>query len=77
MSRDNILKNEAILWLMCGNCDRERKADLAEIMQHGLGDVPITDEVARLHHLGSRATENCTKPAVFRHLLRFFWAPKL
>jgi len=39
----NIIKNDAILWLMCANCDRERKADLAAIVQRGLGHVPVTD----------------------------------
>ena len=51
---DNILKNEAILWMMCGNCDRERKADLADIVQRGLGDVPIANLKFKCSACGSR-----------------------
>jgi hypothetical protein len=39
----NTLKVEAILWLICGNCDREAKADLPAIIQRGLGDRAVTD----------------------------------
>ena len=40
---DNIVKAQAVLWLMCANCDREAKADLAVIIQKGFGDRPITE----------------------------------
>ena len=40
---DNIVKAQAVLWLMCANCDREAKADVAAIIQKGLGDRPITE----------------------------------
>jgi hypothetical protein len=39
----NIIKAEAILWLICGNCDREAKADLPAIIRRGLGDRAVTD----------------------------------
>jgi hypothetical protein len=32
---DNIVKARAVLWLMCANCDREAKADLAAIHSEG------------------------------------------
>jgi hypothetical protein len=51
----NVLKNEAILWLMCGNCDREKKADLAGIVARGLGDVPIASLKFRCSACGSTA----------------------
>jgi hypothetical protein len=37
---DNALKAQAVLRLMCANCDREKKADLAAIIQRGLGERP-------------------------------------
>jgi hypothetical protein len=39
----NLLKNQVILWLNCANCDHEAKADLAAIVQRGLGDRPINE----------------------------------
>jgi hypothetical protein len=30
---DNIVKAQAVLWLMCATCDREAKAALAAIIQ--------------------------------------------
>jgi hypothetical protein len=51
---DNIVKAQAVLWLMCANCDREAKADLAEIIQKGLGDRPITDLGFKCSASGSR-----------------------
>jgi hypothetical protein len=50
---DNALKAQAVLWLMCANCDREKKADLAAIMQRGLGNVPISDLKFRCSACGS------------------------
>lgn len=49
----NVLKAEAVLWLMCANCDREAKADLAAIIAKGLGDVPITELKFRCSACGS------------------------
>lgn len=40
---DNLLKNEAVLWLVCANCDHEAKAGLGAIVERGLGDVAVTD----------------------------------
>jgi hypothetical protein len=51
----NVLKAEAILRLMCANCDREAKADLAAIVKRGLGDVPITELKFRCSACSSRS----------------------
>jgi hypothetical protein len=37
----NIVKNDGVLWLLCLNCDRERKADLSAIVARGLGARPV------------------------------------
>lgn len=51
---DNIVKAQALLWLMCANCDREAKANLAAIIHKGLGDTPITDLKFKCSACGSR-----------------------
>jgi hypothetical protein len=51
---NNVLKAQAILWLMCGNCDHEAKADLAGILRRGLGDAPITDLKFKCSACGSK-----------------------
>ncbi len=61
-----ILKNDAILWLLCQNCDREAKTDLAAIVARGLGDRPVQElkfrcsacRLTRAHlHLSSAAAD--------------------
>jgi hypothetical protein len=51
---DNVIKAQAVLWLMCENYDREAKADLAGIVQRGLGDVPIIDLKFKCSACGSK-----------------------
>jgi hypothetical protein len=51
---DKALKAEALLWLTCANCDREARADLAAIVQRGLGHVPITELKFRCSACGSK-----------------------
>jgi hypothetical protein len=38
---DSLIKNEAVLWVACQNCDRQAKADLAAIVARGLGDRSV------------------------------------
>ena len=40
--------------MMCGNCDRERKADLADIVQRGLGGGGCADRQFEIQMLGLR-----------------------
>jgi DNA-directed RNA polymerase subunit RPC12/RpoP len=51
----NILEAQVILWLICGNCDREAKPDLPAIIRRGLGDRAVTDLRFRCSECGSRA----------------------
>jgi uncharacterized protein YlaI len=51
---DNIVRAQAVVWLMCANCDREAKADLAAIIQKGLDDTPITNLKFKCSACGSR-----------------------
>jgi hypothetical protein len=34
---DSLLKVQAVLWIMCDNCDRQKRGDLAAIVARGLG----------------------------------------
>jgi hypothetical protein len=66
---DNILRNEAILWLLCTNCDREAKADLAAIVAKGLGPVPVPYLHFKCSGCGSRSVHlhlSSTAPDRFR-----------
>jgi hypothetical protein len=38
---DSLLKAGAVLWVMCDNCDRQKRGDLPAIVARGLGHTSI------------------------------------
>lgn len=38
---DNLIKAHAVLWIMCDNCDRQKRGDLPAIVARGLGRTSI------------------------------------
>jgi hypothetical protein len=58
----NILTAEAILWLICGNCDREAKAGLPAIIRRGFSDRAVRNLKFKCTECGGRTFIRADRP---------------